>query len=370
MREQVALGEDVDDPAFAQHRHMAQAVARHQHRRVRQPVLHVERVHRLAHDFADRPAQGPLRQRHAAEDVVARQDAEHLALIAQHQHRAHAPLVHRAQGLGQRRAGRAGQRRLGREVGKPGFERLLRQRLRRKRSLRGAPRELEKAQHAAVQEVGERRALQHQRLHRRRGQPQAEAVFVGGVGGSDGATGQQGPHREQIAGDVLDRTRGVGHAAPAADTAAAHIQQGLHRPAGRIEHHLVRREVQLRRGGEELVDVLRLHRRERHVLRQFGAQMTQQRSRRARTRRAGWGFAHEPDARPPGTASCLTCIKPARAAGQATKKAAPLRARPWVPCAASAVRPRRRVQWLTSNQPGSGSARARPAPGSSRSEPW
>jgi hypothetical protein len=280
QRKQVALGHDVDNAPLVRHRHMADAVARHQQRSVLQRVVHRQAMDGAAHDLADGRVQWQLWQRHAAQDVVPRQDAQRRRRLVQHQHRADTPLVHLRQRLRQRCGGRAGQRLPPLQAGQARFQRLLGQGLRSPVGLRGATRQVQKVRHLAVQEIGQRRAGRRQRRQRGHREGQAEAVFVGGVGGRDRTCAHGRAHREQVAGRVFKRPRHFGQATAARDAALADVQQLRHGAAGRVQHHFVGCVVTLRAGGQKLVHLSRLHLGKGHHPHQFIAQVSQQAGRR------------------------------------------------------------------------------------------
>jgi len=299
QREQVALGNDVHNPARIGHRQVADAVPRHQQRRVLQRVVDRQRMQRRAHHGGHRRTQRKLRQGHTGEDVVARQDAQRRLRLVLHQHRTDAALVHLLQGHGQRRRRVATQRLLARQRGQPRIQRLRRQDLRGPGGVHRPPRQFQEVHHAPVQEIGEDRAGLGELPHFFRGQGKAGGVVVGGVGGGDGALAEHGADREQVARRVFEGPRHIGHAAPPGDAALADVQQRPHRPAGRFQHGRARGVADLRRAIDEALHQRRRHLREGHRARQFVAQVLRTAGGRG-AGSCGFGLGH-------GVRRCVGC---------------------------------------------------------------
>jgi hypothetical protein len=287
QREQVALGNDADHPAFARvrvvglgHREVADAVARHRERRVLRGVVGGQADHRRAHHLADRGGQRHAGQRDAVKHVVAGQDAARAAVVVvEHQHRADAHVAHRAQRLRQRRARGHPEGRAPHQPAQRRLERLLGQRLRGVGHLQRAPRQLEEMLHAAVEEVGKRRAVARQRVHRRQRQQQAEGVGLRGVGGRHRALADGCADREQVA--DLDLEAGFFGRAARAHMAAAQEQQVRDHAAGRRQHHLARLEVGLAAGRHEALHLRCRHLGEGREAHQLGAELRHQAGGRA-----------------------------------------------------------------------------------------
>jgi hypothetical protein len=158
VREQIALGDDADQPFVLDHRHVAQRVAAHQERGVLRGVLAGERAHRLAHDLLDGGLQRALRQGHAVQHVVARQDAQHALLTVHHHDRADAPLRHGAQRQLQRHVGADREHLLAHQLGERLLHRLLGQRHVARLPTLLLAGQLQQLQHALAQGRRQRRA--------------------------------------------------------------------------------------------------------------------------------------------------------------------------------------------------------------------
>ena len=110
QREQVTFRQNARNAPLPRNRHMANAVAGHQQCGILRGVLRCQGSHRLDHHLRDRRLQRHLGQCHPVHHVMARQDAQNLAIGVHHEDRANLFQMDGLQRLAQGRVGCAADR--------------------------------------------------------------------------------------------------------------------------------------------------------------------------------------------------------------------------------------------------------------------